>query len=61
MFVVASCHRPEILDAAETAFDNIASLIGALLKLWRITLLDLFGMMGLAPRLMISARKPSPS
>ena len=60
-FVVASCDTPEVLEPAETALDNIAPFVGALLKLWRVTLLDLFGMTGFAPRLTISARKPSPS
>lgn len=35
---------PEILEAAEATLDEVARLIGALLKLWRVTLLDLFGM-----------------
>lgn len=28
-FVVASCDTPEILEAAETALDDVAPLIGA--------------------------------
>ena len=60
-FVVTSRDTPEILEPAETTLDHIAPFIGALAEAWRVTLLDLFGMTGFAPRLTISARKPSPS
>jgi hypothetical protein len=60
-FVVASCDTPEILEPAETALDNIAPFVGAFTEAVEGHPVDLFGMTGFAPRLTISARKPSPS
>ena len=60
-FVVARCETPEILEPAKTTLDNIAPFVGTFAEAVEVTLLDLFGMTGLAPRLAISARKPSPS
>lgn len=59
-FVVASCYRPEVLEAAERALDNVGFLYARLLNLWRVTLLDLLEMMGFALRSTMSARTPSP-
>ena len=60
--VVSGGDAPEVFEPAEAAFDDISAFVGALVEAMDDdTRLDLLGITGLAPRLTISARRPSPS
>lgn len=60
-FVVASCDAPKILEPAETALDDIAPFVGAFAEAVEGHSVGFVWNDGFAPRLTISARKPSPS
>lgn len=59
--VVSGGYAPEILEPAKVSFDDVSTLVGVFVEAMQATQFDLLGMTGVAPRLMMSARKASPS